>query len=341
MLKSENYYVEPINLEEQKYKNPQSLFYETTIKKFDSKKIPVPIVLETGFMYHKFSQFTPKEIKSKSGHLYLAYDDSKRDWIKIPIDPREITCLELEEEVNKMDDLLEIKRPHIFGKYDKLFSQMRSIIQPYTVDKESDEESDEEFQKLKLKYLKLKLKKKWNYYYEGLIIDSINYKIINKLIQTCHDKNLRKNHKVYLELKNSNGHYENKCVELYDIKDRQDIATTLFYRYVESVPKDAKRVEDCSEDELTKYYGKPVLQTVNTPQDMDKYYRHGSYIRVIYSPQVIKALRCKNHMGEREIKYEFVCESIDIIYIKKNYNLEKNTLRYQNYVFGKGKIKNK
>ena len=331
MLQSENYYIEPVNFEEQKLKNPQSLFYETTIKKFDSKKMHVSVVLETGFMYHKFSQFAPKELKSKSGDLYLTYDDSQRNWIKIPIDPRETTCLELEEEVNKMDDLLEIKRPHILGKFDKLFSQVRSIKEPYATHEKSEE--------IKLKYLKLKLKKKWNYYYEGLILDSIDSEIIKKLIETCYDKNSRKKFKVYLELKNSDGHYENKCVELCDIKDRQDIATTLFYRYVESVPKDAKRVEDCSEDELTKYYGKPILQTVNTPQDIDKYYRHGSYIRVIYSPQAIRAFKMKNNKGIRDLKYEFVCESIDIIYIKKNYISEKNALQYQNYIFGKKKNK--
>lgn len=325
MLKSENYCIEPVNFQEQKWQNLGSPFHKTTIKKINSNKMPVPIVLETGFMYHKFSQFTPKEIKFKNAGFHYTYDDYQRNWIKIPIDPREMACLELEEEVNKLDDLLEIKRPQILGKFDKLFTQVRSIIESYIS------------HEINLKYLKLKLKKKWNYYYEGVILDSINSKIIKKLIETCHDKNSRKKFKVYLELKNSDGHYENKCVELCDIKDRQDIATTLFYRYVESVPKDAKRVEDCSEDELTKYYGKPILQTVNTPQDIDKYYRHGSYIRVIYSPQEIRAYRTKNNKGSRDFKYEFVCESIDIIYIKKNYISEKNALQYQNYIFGKRK----
>lgn len=333
MLKSENYYVEPINIEEQKKKIPYSLFYKSIIKKIDSKKIPVPIVLESGFMYHKFSQFAPKAFKSDL-HSYLANDDSKRDWIKIPIDPKETTCLELEEEVNKMDDLLEIKWPHIFGNFDKMFKPQRSII-------ESNGTSIKEgLQEIKFKYLKLKLKKKWNYYYEGLILNSVNSQIIKVLIETHWDKYLRKNYKVDLKIKNSNGHYENKCVELSDITDRQDIATTLFYRYVESVPQNAKRVEDCSEDELTKYYGKPVLQTINTPQDIDKYYRHGSHIRVIYSPQ-IKASRNKNYNAIRELKYDFVCESIDIIYIKKNSISEKNVLLYKNYVFGKKKNKKK
>jgi len=330
MFGPDNCYIDPIDFEQQKRNNSEGLFFETHIHKINDGK-PIPVILETGFMYHKWSQFAPK-----ANMFGGQTKNSDRNWIKIPINPNEINSLKLEEEINDLDDFLQEEKYNIFEKYAKLFEQKRSIYEPTKI---SDlDYIDSGTSEIKPKYLKLKFRQKWIYYYKDKLLDSDNSDIVKRAVYgSIRSKTNWKFSTVNLTFKNNEGKFVTESILLSDIEMIKCIDTALFYRYVESVPLDAKKVEKCSEDELIKYYGEPVLQTINTAEDMDKYCRHNSYARVIFSPHKIIATRNKDENGIREYFVLYVCESIDIIHIKQNYISKKDELQYKNYVFGKRK----
>lgn len=77
-------------------------------------------------------------------------DDSKREFIKIPLDPGQAACLELREHLEKADEWAgsDEMRKKLFGKRADKYQFQTSIKTPQKIDKNDDEE-DEEDDKLK------------------------------------------------------------------------------------------------------------------------------------------------------------------------------------------------
>jgi hypothetical protein len=292
-------------------------------------------------MFHQYSQFAPKEIKMKNKTIYI--ESSKRDWMKVPIFPDQEACLEVEEQINMYDDALAENRSLIFGKFDKLYTHARSIKEPKEADELEAETADPDKPvKPKFKSLRLKLDMVWNYYLDGERLDNSNSievkKEVSKALKNGLDKTKLNSLTFKLSFKDEDGKESKRDVSMADIEQRKDINTKVFYRRPESLPSNVKKVEDCTEEELTEFYGKGELQDVSTPEQLDEYYKHGAYIRVIYAPQKVYAAKAKDDNGKRKFSYIFVCKSLDIINVKQQFTSTNNSAQYSNYKFGRNKV---
>lgn len=329
---------DPINFEDPAQK--QKLNFETKVWEIKNGK-KVFTDEETNFMFHQYSQFAPKEIKMKNKTIYI--ESAKRDWMKIPIFPDQSACAEVEEQINMYDDALAENRSLIFGKFDKLYTHSRSIKEPKEADELEAETADPDKPiKPKFKSLRLKLDMAWNYYLDGERLDNSNSievkKEVSKALKNGLDKTKLNSLTFRLTFKDEDGKESKRDVSMADIEQRKDINTKVFYRRPESLPSNVKKVEECTEEELTEFYGKGELQDVSTPEQLDEYYKHGAYIRVIYAPQKVYAAKTKDDNGKRKFSYIFVCKSLDIINVKQQYSSANSSTQYSNYKFGRNKV---
>ena len=313
---------EPIAFEDEKQKKATQ--FTTTVALIKDGKQVYPDET-TEFEYQEYSGFAPKKFNP----------DETRDWIRIKASPK------LEEVVNEYDDAADKQKDIIFGKYAKLYNQVRSVKQPKEEDELELETNADKPKKQKFNTVKLKLKTAWNYYYEGEPLDKNNSNAVRKSVYDAlsknNDKKLIDDIIVTIKLAGENGKVSDKKVKMSDIESRKEIATKVYYRQVDNISSDTKKIADCEDDndELEKYYGKPEEMTVKTPDDLDKYHKYNCYVRYLYAPQKIWAAKSKGDDGKRRFSLQFVCYQMDIIHIKQNMT-SQSTVRsiYSGYGFG-------
>ena len=139
---------EPIAFEDEKQKKATQ--FTTTVGLIkDGKKVYPDEV--TGFEFQEYSGFAPAKFNPTE----------TRDWIRIKASPK------LEEVVNEYDDAASEQKEIIFGKYAKLYNQVRSVKEPKEEDEHDLETNADKPKKQKFNTVKLKLKTGWNYYYEN------------------------------------------------------------------------------------------------------------------------------------------------------------------------------
>jgi hypothetical protein len=333
----------PIDFEEQKKKQPESLNYETTVMENRDGKSVYPDD-ETGFMFHQYSQFAPKEIK-KNDKVIASYKPSQRNYIKINLDSQQESCVELKEQINSYDDSLAENRQIIFGKFDKLYTHVRSVKQPKEADDLDGVDPDAK-PKEKMESVKMRLEMGWNYYLDGVVLDDSNSAIAKNAFFTARkEKKDPKNVLVKLSFTDEEGNETIREVKFADpketdktgkiVQEKDKILTMVTYRRPDSIPTDAKEVSKCTEEELVKYYGKPEHVKINTSDDLDKYYRGGCHIRLVYKPLKVYAQRNKNAEGKRNCSYIFELKLIDIINTKQKITSSETNKQYENYKFGR------
>jgi hypothetical protein len=336
----------PINVEEQKSK----VQFESEIKCNDNGK-EVPPEAETGWIKQDYSGFAPKK---------FIEDPSKRDWVKISLDPKQEACIELASQLTNNDNTFESTRNIVLGKYNKLYKFLPSIKQPKGKDEEvlSDDEDDtgekttSETTDSKPKYdsVKMKLKMDWFYYYNNVRLDRANTSAIKKavfeLLKNTKTANLDKEKKkaaisallIKLTFKDDDGKKETVDVLMKDIEQRKEIDTKIFYRKPEKLEQNVKLPSECSEEELVQLYGDPMdPKDVKTPDDLDKYYTHGCYVRFLYKPMLLWASKDKMPGADkRTCGIKYIINQIDIIKIpyETNYSSSQKTI-YSKYAFGK------
>jgi hypothetical protein len=328
-------YFEPINFEEQKTKMPGALNYETSVKEIkNGKKIDTHD--ETGFIMTPFSGFAPKEIKTKG--KTISFKSYQRNYIKISIIPEQQTCVELEDQINMYDDALTSNFDSTFGSYKKLFTHIRSIKEPKEADDLDESIADPE-KPVRPKYnsCKLRLEMGWNYYLDEQLLDDKNASIVRNAFFDAKKKKIDpQNVMVKLNFTDEEGNEAKRDVRIGDIEQVKDkVITKVMYRRPETIPEDAKKVEDCTEKELVKYYGKGEIVSVNTPDDLDKYYRNNCYIRFVYEPLKVYAQRNKGEDNKRKCSYIFQIKLIDVINTRQNTNSSHSNKQYENYTFGR------
>lgn len=278
---------------------------------------------ETGFIFQKYSGFSPKKFNP---------DPSKRDYIRIGLDPEQESCIKLEETLNEYDNSYELNKKSIFGKYEKLYKFLRSVKEPKKKEeddldddlddnlvddeenlnvKKNDEINDKE---PKFKTCKMKLKMDWFYYYNDQRLDKSNTYIVKK---ACTDlmsknKNLDKEkrktllHTLVFNLNfKENDNLIQKSVRFDELEQRREIDTKVFYRKPETIPSNAeeflkkqrttaKEIEDF-ETELVKLFGDPQEpKDIRHPDDLDKFYTYNCWIRILYSPYRVWAAKTKD-----------------------------------------------
>jgi len=322
---------EPINFEDPGQKSRTQFTTKVFVMENGKKSYPDE---ESGFMYHEYSNFASAKYNTPE----------KRDWLKVPIEPDQACCSVVEKQVEVYDDALAEARGVIFGKYDKLYTHARSIKHPKEEDELEVESADpDKPKKPKQKYLKLKLDTVWSYYLDGERLDIKNGQIVRKgvteALTKSKDKGILDTLSFTLSFTDEAGKQSKRLVKMGEIESRKDINTKVFFRRPENVPSDAKKVNECSEDELTQLYGEGELQDVRSPEDMDKYYRHGSYIRFIYTPQKIWAAKAKDDNGKRKFSFQWICKQMDIINIRQQMNSQSiSRVQYGQYAFGKRNV---
>lgn len=323
----------PINFEEQKKNQPDARNYETYVREMKNGK-SVDTHEETGFMLHQYSQLAPKEIKTVN--KTITYKPAQRNYIKANIYPDQKSCLELEEQINAYDDALDENREVVFHTYNKLFTHVRSVKEPKEADDLDVSANPDKIAKPKYKSVKLRLEMGWNYYLDDIILDNKNSGIVrNAFFDAKKRKVDPKNISVKLHFTDEEGVENIREVKMGDIKQEKDkILTKVMFRRPQTIPDDAKKVEDCTEKELNNIYGKGEIVDVNTASDLDKYYQNGCYIRFVYEPLKVYAERNKGEDKKRKCSYIFQIKLIDIINIKKYNTSSRSNKQYEDYVFG-------
>jgi hypothetical protein len=305
---------------------------------------------ETSWIYQEFSGFAPKK---------FIEDPAKRDWVKFGLDPEQKSCVELREQLTINDNAFEANRKMIFGKFDKLYRFLPSVKPPKGKDEEelSDDEdnvdkpeSEATETKPKFDSVKMKLKMDWFYYYDNKRLDRANTSAIKKavsdLMKNTKNANLDKDKKkaaicalpITLTFKDEEGKKETVDVLMKDIEQRKEIDTKVFYRKPEKLEANTKKPSDCTEEELVQIYGDPMEpKDVRTPDDLDQYYRHRCYVRLLYKPMTLWASKDKMAGADkRTCGIKYVIYQIDIIQIPygSNSSSSQKTI-YSKYAFGK------
>jgi hypothetical protein len=175
----------------------------------------------------------------------------------------------------------------------------------------------------------------WNYYLDEQVLDTKNAGIVRNAFFDAKKKKIDpKNVVVKLTFKDDEEVETTREVKIGDIKQEKDkILTKVMFRRPQSIPADAKKVEDCTEKELVKFYGKGEIVEINTSDDLDKYYRNGCYIRYVYEPEKIYAQRAKGDDGKRKCSYIFQVKLIDIINTKQYTTSTSSNKQYESYAF--------
>jgi hypothetical protein len=290
---------------------------------------------ETGFMFHQWPTFAPAK---------FIPNPEDRDFMKFSLNPAEKACVELEEKLNSYDNELRQARKQVFGKFDKLFPE-ENFIPSVKVPREKDDLDAEidagnsKPKEPKFNSARFKLDMGWRSYYNGERLDFTNSKIVQKgikdAISSSKDKSIINTLSFTLKFKDENNKLTNRVVAMNEIEQRKEISTKVFYRRQDNIVPDAKIPVDCNEDELVKFYGEAEQQDVRSPDDFDKYYRPNSYVRIMYSPQKIWAMKNKDENGKRKFSIQWVCKQIDIIHIKTQSNTQTYTKsKYGQYAFG-------
>jgi hypothetical protein len=327
---------EPIDYEEQAKQYPVALNYETKVMEMVNGR-RVPTDDETGFILTQYCTLAPKEIK-KDGITIATYEPSQRNYLKVPIDSKQKACVELEQQINAYDDALDENLEQVFGRYVKLYTHVRGVKVPKEAD-ELDKAGPSAQEKERLSSVKMRLEMGWNYYYEDKVLNDANSSAIRNAFFNAKKKKVDpKSVSVQLTLTDEEGNDIKRNVKIEEVRQTKDkVLTMIMHRRPESIPSDAKEVEDCSEEELVQYYGKGELVKINTADDIDEYYKNGCHIRLVYKPLKVYAQRKKNGEGKRNCSFIFEIKLIDIINTKqKNISMVTNK-QYENYKFGRGK----
>lgn len=307
-----------------------ALNYSTKVFKMCDGKKMYPDE-ETSFMYSKYSGFAPKKFNPVE----------KRDWIRLNIYPDQPSCLKLETIIESYDTALIEQKTQLLGKFDKLYTLSKSIKVP----KEKDElelaaMNPDKPAEPKYKYCKFKLDMGWSYYYQEQKLDVANTKIIKKVINDARNNNKTGDKSFIENLKFTlvfvrDGVEVKEVVSKSEIKDHKEIITKIFYRNPESVPSDAKPVNECTEEELVKYYGEAKQVVVKSPEDLDMYYNFDTWTRYIFAPIKAWAAKTKDEQGLRRYSNQFQTNQIDIIKLPNNNGSQSShKSAYASYSFG-------
>ena len=321
------YHIEEISFEDPSQKS--KTLYTTKINKITNGR-KVYAEEETGMMFHEFPQFVSSKFTPPD----------KRDYMYVPIYPDQETCLDFEKSIAKYNEIFENQRERVFDKYNKLYTYMNPIKEVRDDDIEFD--IDPNKPKIqKFKKVKVKLSTCWSYYLleTNERLDQKNTQIVRKTISDALSKNKDKSiidtlsyQLVFTDL---NGVSVKKLVKMSEIESRKEIDTKFFYRKPENIPENAKKVSECTEEELETYYGTPELQDVRTDTDVDQFYRPGCWIRILFVPAKLWANKVKDATGKRNCSIQFVAKSIDIIHVR-NYSAQTVVkTQYTKYSFGK------
>lgn len=323
---------------------------------FYAKKNDKKISIETQYIYHKIStlsyknpsygvesvwdnnsnkKYNPLDIFVSNSNPYDKYND-----VYIIIDDKQEACLELKKNLSYYDDKLFDAKNIIFGKFERLYQIQKSFY----ISK-----------KLSQEYCVFNLDIGWNYYLKetGELLSLNNSQIIKNNTIKFYSENKNKSKEEKKNLLNSlsielefieNNKTITKTILMSDIINRKDLVCTEIYvrNYNENIDiKKIKKPNECDEDELIEFYGKPKKIPIRTIDELMTIYKNNSYVK--YHCDIINCYINKNKIEpEKKRRYGliYLIKTMEIINVPfDNENNTDNSVKNKKpvYLFGNKK----
>jgi len=317
MWENKNIQVLPIDLEKQKDSEYQ---YSTNFKATENGK-KIYLNIQTGRNNEKWPGFQQ------------SYKGEERK-LKLVIDPDQDSCIEFQNNVSFLSNILKDQLPQVFGEDSILYEVDSPFIEPEKNPNKPDE--------IKYRKFSSNLDRSYNYYYEDKQLDRENSEVVRKTylekMNKNKDINLLNNQNVSLSFM-EDGKKIIKNVKYGDIEQRNEISTKVHFRKISNTDiitdeiknYHYKKIISLSEKELVEEYGEPKLVEVKTPEDLDKYYKRNSYVRFMFVPKKVWAARSSSIIVDgkkkRRCGIKFICKHIDIIYLENPYDSTNSVFR--------------
>jgi hypothetical protein len=293
--------------------------------KQNSKKISI----ETEFIYQEFSGI---EIKNKYQNEYISYSNNydKISNIIVILDDKQEVCKNLKKILSFYDDKLNSSKENILGRFGKLHLVQDTICL-------SKSSSSKE-------YCIFNLDIGWNYYLKktGELLSLENSQIIKNKTIKFYSENKDKTKEDKKELIKSlefeldfieNNNKVSKNVLMSEILNKKDrIDTEVYIRKSQNILNE-KKPNECNEEELLMFYGKPEKIDIRTLGKLMKIYNNNSYVK--FHCDILNGYINKNVIGDekkRKIGLQYIIRAIEIINndtqyddIDSNINANANT----------------
>lgn len=286
--------------------------------KQNSKKISI----DTNFIYQKESGI---EIKTKYQDEYETYSNTydKINNIIIILDNKQVACENLKKTLIFYDNKLTESKKDILGKFERIYLIQESIYTSKSLNE----------------YCIFNLDIGWNYYLKktGELLSIENSQIIkNKTIKFYsenkdkskeHKKELIKSLEFELDFIMDNKIISKKILmsEIINKKDRID--TEIYIRKLQNLSNNinVKKPNECNEEELLTFYGKPEKIDVRTLSKLMKIYKNNSYVK--FYCDILNGYINKNVVEDekkRKIGLQYIIRVIEIINDNKENNDDDN-----------------
>lgn len=294
---------------------------------FYVKKNSKKISIETDFIYQKVSGI---EIKKNSNDEFKSHSNpyDKISDVVVILNEEQKACENLKKTLGYYDDELKTSKEEILGKFGRIYLTQDSVLTS----------------KLGDDYCIFNLDIGWNYYLKktGELLDMKNSQIVKSKTIKFYSENKTKSKE---EKKNMIKHLEfeldfikdnktiTKTVLMSEILNKKDkVDTEIYVRKLQSSVDKAnvKKPNECNEDELLEFYGKPQKIDVRTLSKLNKIYVNNCYVK--FYCDILNGYINKHVVDEenkkRKMGLQYVIKAIEII--SENENLNFNNCEEHN-----------
>jgi len=282
-----------------------------------SKKISI----ETWFIYQEISGI---DIKNKNEYETQSNTYDKISDIIVILDNKQKPCEDLKKILCFYDEKLNLEKENILGRFGRVHLVQNAVC--------SSSSSSTE-------YCVFNLEIGWNYYLKetGELLSLENSQIVKSKTIKFYSENKNKSKEEKKELINSlefeldfiiDGKTISKKVLMSDILNKKDRVNTEVYirKLKNNITKSSiKKPNECNEEELLEFYGKPEKIDVRTLGKFNKIYKNNSWVK--FYCDILNGYINKNVMGDekkRKIGLQYVIKAIEIINDGEQYNDEFN-----------------
>jgi len=272
-----------------------------------SKKISI----ESEYIYQEISGI---EIKNKQQDEYETYSNTydKISNVIVILDDEQKACEDLKKMLSFYDDKLNSSKESILGRFGKIY-----LVQDAVCSSKSS-----------IEYCIFNLDIGWNYYLKetGELLSLENSQIVKNKTIKFYSENKDKSKEEKKELIKSlkfelnfvvNNKTINKNVLMSEILNKKDrVDTEVYIRKIQkNIDKlNIKKPNECNEEELLTFYGKPEKMNIRTFGKFLQIYKNKSYVK--FYCDILNGYINKNVIGDdkkRKMGLQYVIKAIEII----------------------------
>jgi len=306
-------------------------------------------VIITHFRHSKYSPF-PKEggtfniTNEQRDNLSFNFNEGNNDehvekyGDNAQNDKKTMDCL------NSFTNLYHLQKEKIFSNNTSKAKKGKPVSDNYFI-LPMVRDNNEEGEKIKSITSRFSFNKKFTLYYKGEKLDEANNKIINNALFPKGGKSKKGDE--FKKWKDSltfniywpQGSQEKTLVPYVDMEEKKEFKVNVIYREIEEPVEKIKKPNEFSNEDLedpdilekfNSLYGEPKIMTIETPQELEKYLKPSTYIRIGYIvPEFWVEANPIAKGKQMDAGFKTYCVCIDIIYIKTkftNANTGKNNI---------------